>query len=95
MSHGHGSPLGSRAWLADDGPHLDVRGLPGTEPVATVLRTLDSGASATLVVHLDDEPMQLYPELDDRGWAYEVLRDGCGEPGCEHELQLRVTRLLP
>jgi hypothetical protein len=93
---GHGAPApGVRAWLGSDGPHLDVRGLTCPEPLVTVLRTIDSGEHATLVVHLDQEPLLLYPELDDRGWVYELLPPECGDASCDDEVRLRLTRLRP
>jgi hypothetical protein len=46
-------------------------------------------------VHLDREPIFLYPELDDRGWAHEIVAAACGDPACEDEVRLQLTRLRP
>jgi hypothetical protein len=95
VSHNCGAPSAARSWNAPDGPHLDVRGLDCPEPLLEVLRTIDGGAVATLIVHLDQEPVLLYPELDDRGWVHEFLPPDCGEADCTDEVRLRLTRLRP
>ena len=89
------APAGTRSWYALDGPHLDVRGLDCPEPLIEVLRTIDAGREATLIVHLDQEPVLLYPELDDRGWVHELLPPECNEAACADEVRLRLTRLRP
>ena len=86
---------GERTWIAADGLHLDVRGLECPEPLVTVLRTIDGGEVRSLVVHLDQEPLLLYPELDDRGWSHELLASDCGDAACGDEVRLRLTRLAP
>lgn len=95
MSCKCGEPPGARSWNASDGAHLDVRGLDCPEPLVAVLRTIDAGTIATLIVHLDQEPVLLYPELDDRGWVHEQLSPECGEASCADEVRLRLTRLRP
>ena len=48
---------------------LDVRGLEPPEPMVTVLRAIESGdVDTALVGHFDQEPIVLYPELEERGW---------------------------
>jgi hypothetical protein len=44
-------------------------------------------------VHLDQEPLFLYPELDDRGWSHELVSSSCGDPSCEDEVRLRLVRM--
>ena len=95
MSCDRGAPPGLRTWATVEGPHLDVRGLDCPEPLVEILRTIDGGAVATLIVHLDQEPVLLYPELDDRGWVHELLPPECGEADCTAEVRLRLTRLRP
>jgi len=90
-----GAPAGARSWNDSDGPHLDVRGLDCPEPLVEVLRSIDTGVVATLIVHLDQEPVLLYPELDDRGWVHELLPPECGEAACTDGVRLRLTRLRP
>ena len=46
-----------------------------------------------VIVHLDQEPLFLYPELDDRGWSHEVIASSCGDPSCEDEVRLRLVRM--
>jgi TusA-related sulfurtransferase len=61
-------------WRADDGLHVDVRGLPCPEPMVAVLRLIDGGeAGDALVAHLSQEPLLLYPELAERGWRHRLL----------------------
>ena len=95
MSCVGGPEAGTRIWHAADGLHLDVRGLECPEPLVEVLRTIDGGEITALIVHLDQEPLLLYPELDDRGWTHEMLPADCGRAACADELRLRLTRLRP
>ena len=54
--------------------HLDVRGLELPEPMVAILRLIDGGeVENVLIAHLDREPVFLYPELDERGWAHEII----------------------
>ena len=93
MHHDHAPPPdGSRLWRAADAVHLDLRGLQAPEPLLTVLRTLDSGeVDAILVGHFDEEPIFLYPELEERGWSHD-LETHCGSGDCEHGVMLRMVR---
>lgn len=78
---------GPRTWREHDTPHIDVRGLEPPEPMLAILRLLeDTGTGDTVIVHHEREPLFLYPELDERGWAHAVIP---GEPG---EVRLRLTR---
>lgn len=82
-------------WRTTDGLHLDVRGLEPPNPMVRVLTLIDSGeADDVLIVHLDREPIFLYPELDDRGWSYELLAGSCGDPDCQDGVRLRLARVL-
>jgi hypothetical protein len=88
------SPDGSRLWSGPDGLHLDVRSLDCPEPLLEILKLIDSGqAGNVLMVHLDQEPVFLYPELDDRGWTHEVVPGDCGDPACGNEVRLRLVRM--
>jgi hypothetical protein len=94
VSHHCGRPHdGTRLWNDADGLHVDVCGLDPPAPAATILELIESGdAGAVLTAHLDCEPIALYPQLEERGWDYEVL------PGCIHgehdgEVQLRMVKL--
>jgi hypothetical protein len=86
---------GARIWNATDGLHLDVRGLECPQPLVEVLHTIDGGEVTALIVHLDQEPLLLYPELDDRGWTHEVLPADCDKAARADEVRLRLTRLHP
>jgi hypothetical protein len=89
-------PDDARLWTEPDGVHLDVRSLECPEPMVEILKLLDGGdAGSVVIVHLDQEPVFLYPELDDRGWTHEVIASGCGEALCAHEVRLKLVRMLP
>ena len=61
-------------WRTADAIHIDLRGLPPPEPVATVLQTIESGdVDTALVGHFDQEPILLYADLEERGWSHEVM----------------------
>ena len=61
--------------------------------MVTILRAIDSGeADTVLVAHLDREPIFLYPELDERGWSYELIPSSCGSPDCDDNVTLRMER---
>lgn len=60
-------------WMEADGLHLDVRGLTAPGPMMEILRFLDGGAHAQpLTVHVPQFPVHLIPELEDRGWTWEI-----------------------
>ncbi|MGE0848041.1 MAG: DUF2249 domain-containing protein [Hyphomicrobiaceae bacterium] len=87
---------GSRTWRTADAVHIDVRGLEPPEPMVEILRLIDGGViEGVLVAHLDREPIFLYPELDDRGLAYEVMEATCGESDCGDGVRVRIVRLSP
>lgn len=78
---------GPRLWREHDTPHIDVRGLEPPEPMLAILRLLeDADTGDTVIVHHEREPLFLYPELDERGWAHAVV------PGDSGEVRLRLTR---
>lgn len=69
-------------WRTADSIHIDLRGLPPPELMRTVLQAIESGeVDAALVGHFDDEPIVLYPELEERGWSHEFVESHCGD--CE------------
>ena len=87
--------MSSHCGSCGGGTHLDVRGLDPPQPMLRILGLIDSGqAGDVLIVHLDREPIFLYPELDDRGWSYEIVSashhddDGGG-------VRLQLTRMRP
>jgi len=88
------SPDGSRLWTTPDGAHLDVRGLECPAPLVQTLGLIERGdVGNVIIVHLDQEPLFLYPELDDRGWSHEIIASSCGDPSCEDEVRLRLVRM--
>jgi hypothetical protein len=88
------APDGSRHWTTEDGVHLDVRGLECPEPFVQTLTLIERGDIGNVViVHLDQEPLFLYPELDERGWSHEVVSSSCGDPACDDDVRLRLVRM--
>ena len=84
---------GSRKWRTTEVIHIDVRGLPPPQPAVETLQLVDSEeADAVLTARLDHEPIFLYPELDDRGWTYQIIPASCGDAACEDEVRLRLVR---
>ena len=56
------SPDGSRLWTTPDGVHLDVRGLECPAPMVQTLGLIERGdVGNVIIVHLDQEPLFLYP----------------------------------
>lgn len=75
-------------WQADDGWHIDVRGLPPPQPLVQILRLVQTVApDGVVIVHHDRDPQLLYPELAQIGWQAEPIS---GEPG---EVRLRLSKL--
>jgi hypothetical protein len=73
--------------------HIDVRGLSPPEPMVAILGLIDRGeAGNALTAHLDREPIFLYPELEDRGWSYELLAVTSDEAAYEYAVNLRLVR---
>lgn len=63
--------------LAEQTIQLDTRGMDPPGPLLRILNTLETlGAGQRLIAHIDREPLLLYPELLERGWAY----DGASQP---------------
>lgn len=66
-------------WRAADAVHIDLRGLQPPELMMTILQAIESGdVDNALVGHFDQEPILLYPELEDRSWSHELLESHCG-----------------
>ncbi|MBX3634478.1 MAG: DUF2249 domain-containing protein [Rubrivivax sp.] len=73
-------PAAARTWTADDGVHVDVRGLPPPQPLVLILRLIAGlPEPVAVIVHHDREPQLLYPELAQIGWTAEHLPAGPGE----------------
>jgi hypothetical protein len=76
--------------------HLDVRGLEPPEPMVAILRLIDGGeVENVLIAHLDREPVFLYPELDERGWAHEIISSARENQSDGQDVQLRIARRIP
>lgn len=86
---------GSRIWMASDALHIDVRGLQPPEPMLAILQLIDNEEVETpIIAHLDREPIFLYPELNERGWTFELLPGTDESPSSDEEVLLRMVRLL-
>uniref|UniRef100_Q07M31 UPF0033 domain-containing protein n=1 Tax=Rhodopseudomonas palustris (strain BisA53) TaxID=316055 RepID=Q07M31_RHOP5 len=96
MTNGNAASAASRLWQAPDGLHIDVRGLACPEPMVSVLRLIDGGeAGEVLFAHLSQEPLLLYPELDDRGWRYRLIAPSDEKALPDGEVVLAITRPRP
>ena len=83
---------GARQWRTAEGIHLDLRGLDPPEPMVTILQMIDSGeADSVLIAQFDREPIFLYPELEERGWAHEMI-SSCEGSDCADDVKLRLIR---
>jgi len=80
-----------RRWTDADGEHIDVRGAAPPQPLVAIVRLLEdidaAGVPRTVIAHLDRDPLMLYPELAERGWAAEALPAAAGEG-----VRLRLVR---
>lgn len=86
-----GAPDGVRLWQAADGLHVDVRGLSCPQPLVTVLGLIDGGkVGDVLIAHLSQEPLLLYPELDQRGWRHRLLATATEQDG---DTMLEIVRV--
>lgn len=69
-----------KSWCDTDGLHLDTRGLAPPDPMVAVLMHIDKpGQTGPIIVHLDRNPVFLFPELDERGWTCDVASDDPGD----------------
>lgn len=67
-------------WQAKDGLHIDTRGLDPPDPMVAILWHLEQpGQNGPVTVHLNRNPIHLFPELIERGWLYEVQHHDSGE----------------
>ena len=89
--HDYARPAdGSRKWRTADAVHIDLRGLEPPEATAVVLQAIESGEVDTaLVGHFDQEPIFLYPELEEHRWSHETIESHCGD--CEGGFMLRMV----
>ncbi len=77
-----------RRWSDADGVHIDVRGLAPPQPLVAILRLVHEqrDGDAAVIVHHDRDPLLLYAELAEIGWAAERI---AAEPG---GVRLRLHR---
>jgi hypothetical protein len=61
-----------------------------------VLRLIDGGeVGEVLFAHLSQEPLLLYPELDERGWRYRLIAPPNVMALPEGEVVLEISRARP
>lgn len=74
-------------WQEDGRAHIDVRGMEPPQPAVAILKLLETQpADGQVVAHLDRQPVFLYPELEERGWSWEI------EKSEADEVRLRLSR---
>ncbi len=85
-----GGAARERRWRDADGEHIDVRGFAPPQPLVAIVRLLEdiqrTGKPTAVIAHLDRDPLMLYPELAQRGWAAQPL------PPTPGDLRLRLVR---
>lgn len=60
------------SWQAEDGLHVDTRGLMPPDPLVAVLwHILQADQEGPVIAHFDRNPVHLFAELERVGWAYE------------------------
>jgi len=68
-----------RHWRADDGLHVDTRGLGPPDPMVAILWHLERpGQRGPVTAYLDRYPVNLFPELMERGWLCQVEHHNTG-----------------
>ncbi|MBC8157840.1 MAG: DUF2249 domain-containing protein [Alphaproteobacteria bacterium] len=61
-------------------PSFDLRGLLPPQPAVAILTFIDGpDCGDAVLVRLDREPVFLYPELVERGWAWEPVSSAPGD----------------
>ena len=68
----------SKRWTDADGVHLDLTGLEAPAPMLAVMAEINA-SDAPLTLHMDREPIFLYPDLQEMGWVWTV--QGADNPG--------------
>ncbi len=74
-------------WNEESAIFIDVRGLEPPQPMVAVLKLLEAPDTGDHVLaSFDREPIYLYPELAERGWAFEPVEQSIDA------FQLRLIR---
>ena len=69
-----------KTWNEEKQLHVDLRMMEPPGPLVFILGLLDRpGMGKELVVHLAQEPIYLYPELNERGWSWDQLESSSDE----------------
>ncbi len=67
-------------WQAVDGYHIDVSNLDPPEPLVAILELIERpDMDGPVIFHHIREPVHLYPELNERGWQHEIIKNIPGE----------------
>jgi|GEM_PF-3060069 len=76
-----------KIWRDDCVNYIDVRGMEPPVPFVEILKLLeDPDCTDEVIVYHHRDPVYLFPELQERDWAWEYL---CSEPG---DIRLKLTR---
>ncbi|MCC2111598.1 MAG: DUF2249 domain-containing protein [Hyphomicrobiales bacterium] len=77
------------SWQAEDGHHIDLRGLAPPDPLVETVAFLEGlSDDRPVIAHFDRNPELLFPELLERGWAWSYEDAEAGE------VRLRLARLM-
>lgn len=67
-------------WRADDGLHIDTRGLNPPDPMIAILWRIEQpDQNGPIIAHFDRNPVHLFAELAERGWSYDYLQSDLDE----------------
>ncbi|MAF48129.1 MAG: DUF2249 domain-containing protein [Rhodospirillales bacterium] len=83
----------AKRWREADGVHLDLTGLEPPAPLLAVMEEV-SGSDEPLILHINREPIFLYPELEELGWTWtarKVQNPAPGEAAFVIQLKKAVT----
>ena len=83
----------AKRWREADGIHLDLTGLEPPRPMLAVMGEI-SGGDGPLFLHMDREPIFLYPELEELGWCWTARAAKNPAPG-EAAFIIRLEKADP
>ena len=67
-------------WQADDGLHINTRGLAPPDPMIAILWRIEQpDQNGPIIAHFDRNPVHLFAELEERGWSHDYLYNDLGE----------------
>ena len=76
-------------WRDKAGLHVDTRGLAPPEPAVAIIWHMEqANEQGPIHAYLERRPVYLFPELSERGWIWEIVKD----QGNDVQLILRADK---